>query len=71
MLDFTPALTSIVNLTDGSFNLIPELVHSPVTNLEMRLRGVGLFGGQGTEYGEKQNDYRLELWVPYFLACNR
>jgi hypothetical protein len=66
ILYFTPALTSIVNLTDGSFNVIPELTYSPVTNLELRVRGVGLFGGQGTEYGERQNDYRLELRVRYF-----
>jgi hypothetical protein len=66
ILYFTPALTSIVNLTDGSFNVIPELVYSPVTNLEVRVRGVGLFGGPGTEYGERQNDYRLELRVRYF-----
>lgn len=51
---------------DGSFNVIPELVYSPVTNLEVRVRGVGLFGGPGTEYGERQNDYRLELRVRYF-----
>jgi hypothetical protein len=66
ILYFTPALTSIVNLTDGSFNVIPEIIYSPVTNLALRVRGVGLFGGQGTEYGERQNDYRLELRVRYF-----
>jgi len=68
ILYFTPALTSIVNLTDGSFNVIPELVYSPVTNVEVRLRGVGLFGGPGTEYGERQNDFRLELRVRYFFG---
>jgi len=67
-LYFTPALTSIVNLTDGSFNIIPELVYSPVTHLEVRLRGVGLFGGPGTEYGERPNDVRLELRVAPFGA---
>jgi hypothetical protein len=66
ILYFTPALTSIVNVSDGSFNVIPELVYSPVTNLELRFRAVGLFGTQGTEYGEKQNDYRLELRIRYF-----
>jgi hypothetical protein len=66
MLYFTPALTSIVNVADGSFNVIPEVVYSPTTNLELRFRAVGLFGAQGTEYGEKQNDYRLELRVRYF-----
>jgi hypothetical protein len=66
ILYFTPALTSIVNVTDGSFNVIPELVYSPKTNLELRFRAVGLFGGRGTEYGERQTDYRLELRVRYF-----
>lgn len=66
LLYFTPALTSIVNFTDGSFNVIPELVYSPKTNLELRFRAVGLFGRKGTEYGERQNDYRLEFRVRYF-----
>jgi hypothetical protein len=68
ILYFTPALTSIVNVADGSFNVIPELVYSPTTNLELRFRAVGLFGAQGTEYDEKQNDYRVELRVRYFFG---
>jgi hypothetical protein len=68
ILYFTPAFTSIVNLADGSFNVIPELLYSPTTNLELRFRAVGLFGAQGTEYGERQNDYRLELRVRYFFG---
>lgn len=68
ILYFTPALTSIINLADQSFVLIPELVYSPRTNLEVRFRGAGLFGGNATEYGEKQNDYRLELRVRYFFG---
>jgi hypothetical protein len=68
ILYLTPALTSIVNVSDGSFNVIPEVIYSPVTNLELRFRAVGLFGGQGTEYGERQNDYRLELRVRYFFG---
>jgi hypothetical protein len=66
ILYLTPALTSIVNVSDGSFNVIPEVVYSPVTNLELRIRGVVLFGAPRTDYGEKQNDYRLELRVRYF-----
>jgi len=68
ILYLTPALTSIINVADQSFVLIPELAYSPITNLEVRLRGVGLFGGKATEYGEKQNDYRLELRVRYFFG---
>jgi len=39
ILYFTPALTTIVNVVDRSFGLIPELLYSPRTNLELRLRG--------------------------------
>jgi len=67
ILYFTPALTSILNATDGSLVLIPELSYSPVTNLEVRLRGAILSGGKGTEYGEKQNDYRVELRLRYYF----
>jgi hypothetical protein len=64
---FTPALTTIINVVDHSFVLIPELLYSPRTNLELRLRGAVFVGGHATEYGEKQNDYRLELRVRYYF----
>ncbi|MBI2219079.1 MAG: hypothetical protein HYU51_17475 [Candidatus Rokubacteria bacterium] len=67
ILYFTPALTSIVNVVDGSFVVIPELTYSPRTNLELRLRGAALVGEDRTEYGEKQTDYRLELRVRYYF----
>jgi hypothetical protein len=60
-------LTSIVNVTDGSLVVIPELAYSPLTNLEMRLRGAALIGAKQTDYGEKQNDYRIELRLRYFF----
>jgi hypothetical protein len=65
ILYFTPALTSIVNVQDGSFVVIPELAYSPLTNLELRFRTPVLVGGTGTEYGERQNDYRIELRIRY------
>lgn len=67
ILYFTPAFTTIVNLTDRSFVLLPELLYSPRTNLELRLRGAVLVGDSGTEYGEKQNDYRVELRVRWYF----
>jgi hypothetical protein len=67
ILYFTPALTAIVNMVDHSFVLIPELLYSPRTNLELRLRGSVFVGGQDTEYGEKPNDYRVELRVRYYF----
>jgi hypothetical protein len=65
ILYFTPALTSIVNLQDASFVVIPELAYSPMTNLDLRLRTPVLIGGRGTEYGERQNDYRVEFRMRY------
>jgi len=68
ILYFTPALTSIINPVDGSFNVIPEVTYSPMTNLEFRLRGVFLVGRHQTDFGERQNDYRLELRLRYYFA---
>ena len=67
ILYFTPAVTSIVNLTDQSLSITPELVYSPKTNLEFRLRSAFLAGGKNTEYGEKQNDYKVELRIRYYF----
>ena len=47
ILYFTPALTSIINLQDGSLVVIPELTYSPITNLELRFRTPVLIGGKG------------------------
>jgi len=67
ILYLTPAITSICNLHDQSFVFIPELMYSLKTNLEIRLRGAFLVGGGNTEYGEKQNDFRLELRARFFF----
>ena len=67
ILYFTPALTSIINLQDASLVVIPELTYSPITNLELRLRTPVLIGGKGTEYGEKQNNYRIDLRMRYYF----
>ena len=68
ILYFTPAVTSIMNLTDASLTVIPELAYSPMTNLELRFRTAFLLGKKGTEYGEKQNDYRIELRLRYHFS---
>jgi hypothetical protein len=67
ILYFTPALTTIVNVDDQSFVVIPELTYSPRTNLELRFRAPVLVGERRTEYGEKPSDYRLELRVRYYF----
>lgn len=67
ILYFTPALTTIVNLRDGSCSLAPELLYTGITNLELRLKATMAIGGSHSEFAEKQNDARLELRVRYYF----
>jgi hypothetical protein len=67
ILYFTPAITTILNLNDGSLSLSPELLYEGIKNLEIRLKGIVLLGGGRTEFGEKPNDYRVELRVRYYF----
>ncbi|HJW81600.1 MAG TPA: hypothetical protein VJ396_05085, partial [Acidiferrobacterales bacterium] len=67
ILYFTPALTVIANLDDGSRSIAPELLYTGVTNLELRLRTLFLSGDRLTDFGEKQNDRRLELRARYYF----
>jgi hypothetical protein len=68
ILYFTPALTAIVNPRDGSGVIIPELSYSPMTNLELRLRAPTNLGKARTDYGEKQNDFRIEFRLRYHFS---
>ncbi len=65
ILYFTPAITTIMNLNDKSLSISPELLYTGITNLELRLKAFVLVGGKGTDFGEKPNDYRVELRVRY------
>ena len=67
ILYFTPAITGIMNLSDRSLSISPELLYTGIKNLEIRLKAIGLFGGRGTDFGEKPNDYRVELRVRYYF----
>ena len=57
----------MVNLNDRSYSITPELLYTGITNLELRLRFGWIRGGRGTEFGEKPNDYRLELRTGYYF----
>ena len=61
ILYFTPAITSIVNVSDGSFSFVPELLYTGITNVELRFRFFLLHGRDRTDLGERQNARRLEL----------
>ena len=55
ILYFTPAITLIGNLGDGSFTAIPEVTYAGIENVELRLRFQANFGGNFTEYGESRS----------------
>jgi len=63
----TPALFTIYNLDDRSFNLTPEITHTGRENLELRFRFSYLVGGRGTEYGEKLNAWKTDIRLRYFF----
>jgi hypothetical protein len=67
ILYFVPAAVSIVNLADGSASFMPELSYSPVTNLDVRVQGVITTGGDNTDFGERLNEWRIELRGRYFF----
>ena len=67
ILYFTPSLTCMINTDDLSTNMMPELLYTGITNLELRLRAGVMIGGHNTEFGEKQNDYRIELRAGYYF----
>jgi hypothetical protein len=67
LLYFTPAVTAITNLDDQSFSVAPEMIYTGFNNLEMRLKGTWLQGSKLTEFGEKQNDSRIEFRARYFF----
>lgn len=67
ILYFTPSLTCVINTDDLSANIMPELLYTGITNLELRLRAGIITGKDNTEFGEKQNDYRIELRAGYYF----
>jgi len=67
ILYFTPSITGILNLSDKSFSLSPEFLYAGITNLELRLKASFISGDSLTDYGEKQNDYKVEFRARYYF----
>jgi hypothetical protein len=63
----TPAFTTIYNFDDKSFALSPEVLYSPTTNVELRLKTIFNCGPLGTEFGEKPARFRTELRMRYYF----
>jgi hypothetical protein len=67
ILYLTPAITFIGNVDDKSLSISPELVYTGVTNLELRLKAIVLAGSRNSDFGEKQNSYKVELRARYYF----
>lgn len=67
ILYFAPSLTWMMNLEDRSYSLTPELLYTGITNLDLRFRTTFIVGARNTEFGEKQNDYRVEFRIGYYF----
>ncbi len=67
ILYFTPAITFMTNLNDRSFSVAPELVSTAITNVELRLKAQFLAGARNSEFGEKQNTYRIEFRARFYF----
>ena len=66
-LYFTPAVTTIVNLNDRSFQISPEAAYTGFTNFDLRLKASFINGPTDSEFGEKPYDFKLELKVGYYF----
>lgn len=67
ILYFTPALTTIVSLADGSYSVSPELAYTGINNLELRARAIVLGGSRDSDFGTRQNRRRFELLMRIFF----
>jgi len=67
LLYTTAGLTAIINTDDKSYSMTPEITYTGFTNWECRLRLTALQGSDGTEYGEKSNQYKTEFRIRYFF----
>ena len=66
-LYFVPGLQVLYNVEDQSYSISPELNYSGIDNLDIRLRATVPIGDSLTEWGEKPNDYKIELRLRYYF----
>jgi hypothetical protein len=64
---FQPAVFALVNLDDGSFQVTPELDYTGFKNVELRLRLYLLHGDSLTDFGEKPNTRKVELYARFYF----
>ncbi len=64
---FTPAVYTIYNINDRSFITGIPLSYGPITNFEFIFWPVFFTGDHNTEYGSKQYEKKLELWMRFYF----
>ena len=67
ILYFVPGLQVLYNVEDQSFSVSPELNYDVTDDLTVRLRASVPFGDELTEWGEKPNDYKVEMRLRYYF----
>ncbi len=67
ILYLTPALTSIINIGDGSFSLNPEVTYMASDSLQIKPKLVIPIGPSKSEFGEKMNRVNAELSLTYYF----
>jgi hypothetical protein len=67
LLYLTPSVICIFNLDDKSYSVTPELTYTGLTDWKLRLRFSFLNGAAASEFGEKQNENKLELRAQYYF----
>ena len=64
---FQPSVYAMLNLNDHSFQVTPELLYTGIKNLDLRLRLYLLHGDSSTDFGEKANSRKVELYARYYF----
>ena len=67
LLYVTPGVQVLYNLDDQSFSVSPDISYTGYENLELRLRATVPVGDTLTEWGEKPNQYKIELRARYYF----
>jgi hypothetical protein len=67
ILYFNPSLAVMFNVADASCSITPELLYTPISNLELRLKSTFFQGSSYSEFGEKPFDYKVEFSVKYYF----
>jgi hypothetical protein len=58
---------AIYNIGDKSFLFSPQLSYKPYTNFEVLLWPFLFYGGNDTEYGSKQFERKIEIWMRFYF----